>query len=380
MTTGFCFTGALSVVKFLTQAGWPELTIQAGGYALSCFFVAAYLLATRISAPPEGEKRWTMSAGFFITMSMVTLILSIKLGAPIGDLSALVSINVVMSALLGRLLLGDPLRWVHAVSALCSLSGALLISRPTMLFGRPEEAPETSDTAWLGYVLGPVAGLFDACAIISARKCPSTSEWQVAVSYYAQASVLLILLIQVPGLEPHPVEKIQASPAEAAMWVGILTAWDLPSMVIYAMAAKALPAALSATVDTASRMVLGYVADVLLFGGRLQGLTCVGGILMLFAVAMTAMVRQQPQSASDHQVEMESTSTTDQQGSHDTDLDDIASVASFAASEFVDVEPSARRNLGKIARQLRLRFQQSNISKAASIGATTLGATSCNNA
>lgn len=350
MTTGFCLTAALTIVRFLTQAGWPELTIQAGGYIMSCFAVAAYLIVSRTARPPEGEKRWTLSAGFFMAMSMVMLITSVKLGTPIGDMSSLVSINVVISALLGRLLLGDPLRWVHVVSALCSVLGALLISRPTILFGRQIEAADTPNTAWLGYLLGPIAGLFDACCIISARKCPSTSEWHIALSYYSQAAIMLAILTQVPALEAHPVAKIQASPAEAAMWVGILTVWDLPGMLIYAMAAQALPAALTATIDTSSRIVLGFVADVLLFGGQLHVLTCTGAILMLLAVAVTAMVRAEPQEPS------ESNPSNDQQGSDKTvSEDDVASVASFAASEFVDVEPS-KRDLGGIARQLRLRF------------------------
>mmetsp|Transcript_73384 Transcript_73384/g.129480 ORF Transcript_73384/g.129480 Transcript_73384/m.129480 type:complete len:384 (-) Transcript_73384:207-1358(-) len=350
MTTGFCLTAALTVVRFLTRAGWPELTIQAGGYIMSCFAVAAYLIVSRKSGPPEGEKRWMLSAGFFMALSMVMLVTSVKLGTPIGDMSSLVSINVVASALLGRLLLGDPLRWVHGVSALCSLVGALLVSRPTILFGQEIQAADTPNTAWLGYLLGPIAGLFDACAIISARKCPSTSEWQIALSYYSQAAILLVILTQVPALEAHPMAKIQASPAEAAMWVGILTVWDLPSMVIYAMAAQALPAALSATVDTASRMVLGFVADVLLFGGELHVLTCTGAVLMLLAVAMTAMVREEQQ-------EHPQSNPSNQQGSAETAEDDVASVASFAASEFVDVEPS-KRDLGVIARQLRLRFSK----------------------
>jgi len=334
---------------------------------VSCLFVAAYLIVNRKGEPPKGEKRWTLSAGLFMAMSMVLLITSVKLGTPIGDMSSLVSINVVVSALLGRLLLGDPLRWVHAVSALCSLVGALLISRPTILFGRESEAGNIPNTAWLGYLVGPVAGFFDACAIISARKCSSTSEWQVALSYYAQAAFLLVILTQVPALEAHPVAKIQASPAEAAMWVGLITVWDLPSMVIYAMAVQALPAALSATVDTTSRIVLGFVADVLLFGGQLHVLTCTGAVLLLFAVAVTAMVREEP---------LESNRRSDQQGSTETVAeDDVASVASFAASEFVDVEPS-KRDLGGIAQQLRLRFQSKLGKEMPSGVAQTLGALS----
>jgi len=372
MTAGCLLTGALSIVKLLTKTGWPELTIQAGGYMVSCFGVAMRLAIEGKGRPPKGEGRWAWSAGLFMSMSMVICILSVKLGTPIGDLSSLVSINVVLSALLGRLLLGDPLRWCHAVSAFCAFSGALLISRPSILFGRPEVgATHTPDTAWLGYFLGPIAGFFDACTIISLRKCSSTSEWQIALVYYSQAAILLMLLMLVPGLEAHPLAKLEAAPAQAAMWIAAITAFDLPSMVIYGMAAKALPAALSATVDTASRMVLGFVADFLLFGEELHFLTCTGAGLMLLAVAVNAMVREQPLEA---HLESNPPSTA-QHESQDME-DDIASVASFAASEFVDVEPSARRNLGRIAQQLRLRFQQSKLGNAALGPVQTLGAAS----
>jgi len=260
----------------------------------------------------------------------------------------------------------------------------LLISRPSFLFQshQQEEIPQTPhahSAAWLGYLLGPIAGFFDACAIISARKCPSTSEWQVALSYYSQAAILLVILTQVPTLEAEPMARIKESPAEAAMWIGVITVWDLPSMVIYAMAAQALPAALSATVDTASRMVLGFMADILIFGGQLHGLTCTGAFLMLLAVGVTAMVREQPPLEDDgkHPERSNPNSNTNEHNSPAADFDDVASVASFAASEFVDIEPSTRRNLGSIAQQLRLRFQ-GKVGRAASLGPVqTLGAASC---
>ncbi|CAE8635531.1 unnamed protein product [Polarella glacialis] len=293
-----------------------------------------------------------------MSISMTLMFLSVLLGSNLGDVSALVSINVVVAALLGRIFLKEALRWVHLVSVAASLLGALLISRPEALFGKSaQESIEGGSLAWLGYVFGPIAGFFDACSLICARKCQNSSEWHVAFAYYGQSCILLILLMFVPlGLplgQLKSVAAVMAAPWEAIGWLALLTAVDIPNMVLFASGAKILPAAISATTDAATRIVCGYLASVLLFDGRMDELRWAGSGLMLASVLVMAAVREQPEEKPHVEMTEQTTPGCEENGSgaveimgddgNDDAISSIGSVASFAASEFIDLEPSQRR-------------------------------------
>jgi len=366
-------TAGMSAVKVLTHTGWPELIMQSIGYACSSIMIGAYLLVRGPCRPPKGELRWVIRAGGFMSLSTVLLIVCMAVGTPIGDVSSLVSINVVMAALLGRVFLGERLQWTHLVSALCSITGALLIASPQALFGgapvRSSAATSAGTgvgTIWVGYVLAPIAGVLDACVLISARKCPGASEWHIALSYYSQACLVLTTLAFAPGLMPHQESpaKLAAAPGETVAWLALLTAVDLPSMLLFTAGAMSLPAAVSATVDTGGRIVLGFLADVLFFHSTVEPLTAAGATLMLLSVTSMAMLRQQPSQASPGSDDVEQTargaSADDQPGAareQEEEVEDISSVASFAATEFVDVDPRSR-DVRAVVQQLRSRLQR----------------------
>jgi len=349
-----------------------------------------------------------------MALSIICCIVCMTVGTPIGEVSSLVSINVVLAALLGRIFLGEPLRWVHFFSAALSLTGALLIARPRVLFGAPggetAVADSAADLAWIGYVLAPIAGLLDACTLISVRKCPGASEWHIAFSFYSQSCLLLVALAFVKQESPS---KLEATPGEAAAWMALLGGIDLPGMLLFTLAAMCLPAAMSATMDTTGRIVLGFLADVLFFHRPLELLPGTGALLMLIGVGSMALVRErspaagaaadveQPSKAKAAEVAGDAEQQTVDSETGETAVDaeqaaeaeaeaqvneprgeeqaDILSdVASFAAAEFIDVEPRSRLlRLRAAAHQLRLRSQQRLSKPAASaVGVVAAAASS----
>eukprot|EP00933_Yihiella_yeosuensis_P021789 TRINITY_DN17191_c3_g1_i1.p1 TRINITY_DN17191_c3_g1~~TRINITY_DN17191_c3_g1_i1.p1 ORF type:complete len:417 (-),score=55.12 TRINITY_DN17191_c3_g1_i1:120-1370(-) len=387
---GALLTGGLSALRVLTHLGWPEFAMQSAGYTLSTACTAIYLYFSGIGFPVvPREGKWILGSGLSMALSMVLLIVSVWLGAPLGDISALVSINVVLAALLGRLFLGESLRCVHFFSSLGSFAGALLISRPAVIFGNDSSASIDDDTgngyAWLAYALAPVAGFLDACMLICARKCPNASEWHIAFAYYGIASVALpvtaaiLLESDTEGYQPYL--KVAEYPYQSLGWLIALVALELPQMALFVMGAKRLPAAVSATVDVTSRIVFGYVAQVLFFGGTMAPLTMLGAGLMLGSVVIMAAVREKMPTSSQTPSHVKSGNGVEEatppeeavapDGELESDSENIMvpSFVSFVASEFVDVEPRTQY-LQRFARELRKRLRRP---KAAQVELASLG-------
>ncbi|CAE7946169.1 NLRC5, partial [Symbiodinium sp. KB8] len=92
------------------------------------------------------------------------------------------------------------------------------------------------------------------------------------------------------------------------------------------------PAAISATVMTATNMSTGYTADILLFHKIPNLTTILGAAMMLLAVVTMAVARLPPRSSTPTAEE----SVPDQRSSSTTTVGSQESLVSFVASEFAE--------------------------------------------
>jgi len=271
--------------------------------------------------------------------SFVALIFSVQLQTPLGDVAALTSGNVVLAALLGRIFLGEELRWCHLASVLCSILGALLISKPDIFVGgRTTSAPVA------GFVLAAASGFFDACILICSRKSAKTSSWFHSLSAEMQSSLVFLLLTYSPFVDRIQFAPILAEPFQAVGWIAALFTLDTLNIVVYCTAAQWCPAGLSATVNTAANMVVGYMVQVIFFGTSAEPTTVIGASMMLLGVVAMACVRE-PGPALDLAVMSEPANNS----SVAMEDDETESMGSFAASEFVDQEPQLRKRTSTAA-------------------------------
>eukprot|EP00929_Paragymnodinium_shiwhaense_P033875 TRINITY_DN18521_c0_g1_i2.p1 TRINITY_DN18521_c0_g1~~TRINITY_DN18521_c0_g1_i2.p1 ORF type:complete len:194 (+),score=43.11 TRINITY_DN18521_c0_g1_i2:271-852(+) len=150
-------------------------------------------------------------------------------------------------------------------------------------------------------------------------------------------------------------DRLEGAPAEATGWVSLVALVGIVSVLMFSAAAQWCPAAVSATVDTATRMVVGYLMQVIFFGGSLDFLTSVGAICMLLSVAIMSLVKPNlEESAEEATQATTSASNAPSSISQDTeasapradDADETESLASFVASEFSEIalqeSPKAR--------------------------------------
>jgi len=289
---GMCLMGVgstllniqLAILAVLGAAGWPDWTMLGVSTILMMVFFVTGIAIARPALPAKEDGKWVLLAGVFFVGSFVLMIVAIRLGVPLGDFAALNSANVVFAAFIGRIVLREALRWGHLLAVVCTIGGAILISQPEMIFG--SNGANTVNA--LGYGVALVSGLCDACIYISVRKAGDTSPWWINLSFTAQAG--LVLIGTAPIVDGFPVARLLSTPWESLGWIGLYTCMGLTSLIMFTLASQWCPAAISATVDTATRMVVGYLLQVLFFGAFLNVPTVLGATLMFSSVAaMTVM-------------------------------------------------------------------------------------------
>lgn len=331
----------LAILAILGANGWPDWTMLGLSTVIQMVFFIIWIAVTRPSLPAKGDSKWVVLAGVFFVGSFVLMIVSVRLGVPLGDFAALNSANVVFAAFIGRIFLREALRWAHLLAVVCTIGGAILISQPEIIFGR---SGDTSING-LGYAVAVISGLCDAFIYISVRKAGETSPWWINLSFTAQAGVVLVGTA--PIVDGFPVQHLLATPWESLGWIVLYTCIGLTSLVMFTLASQWCPAAISATVDTATRMVVGYALQVLLFGASLNVPTVLGATLMFSSVAAMTVMQIFADGAATEPVEtsastsqpVENTSKIPPQLAGSTavcdDESDNESLASFIACEFM---------------------------------------------
>lgn len=169
-------------------------------------------------------------------------------------------------------------------------------------------------------------------------------------------------------------------PWKCAGFLTLLVAIDLPVMLLYSTAARLCPAAVSATIDIALRIIAGYAIEIGFFGSSPEPTTLIGVASMILGVVVMAAMREQTHSntsdvessAMQNPAPVHSCSPKDPAPTSD-DTASVASLASFAASEFVDVEPKKGRFLRfRSSKRLSRAAAATNSTRASTVGAVAL--------
>lgn len=325
----------LALCKAISNWGYPLFFVIGISSGIIALGIACILFFTHAQPPNLQQGKWVVLRGVFSSLENLLVLIALSEGTPIGDIASLTSINVVIAAVLGRTLLNEPLGYSSLVAASLSLSGAALISKPMFLFGNADAV----GISWMGYVLAAVAGFLQACKFIAARKAASVSVYWHVLGIMTNWAFLFTMVSQTNMFRNSPTTALTNSPVEAT---GILCSMVTIHVIIALLlgaGAKWCPVATSTTLNIASMMVCGYLVETLFFGLMPQLLTIIGSILMLSSVITMAAARtMQPSRTSAEQEEV--VSVGDASDAVEVDLmEDIQSLTSFIAQEFVEVLP-----------------------------------------
>jgi drug/metabolite transporter (DMT)-like permease len=272
---------------------------------------------------------WLFFRGFSGASTFILKVLAVGLGASPGDVAALGSINTVVAAMLGRVFLGEPLGWAHGCAVGLSVSGAVLVSQPSFLF----ESSTEGGAPWLGYIMAALAGFTQACVFISVRKSESVSLWLHLLSPVPFLTLGFVSLPLTPLVDDLSMKRLEQSPLEGVGIVFVLLFLHAVAALSNSTASKLCPAALSATVNTSSSMIFGYLAQTLLFDDVPNLVTICGATLMLSAIVIMAVARSPSRSTTTTAADKYAVGGGEEIQADD-DRSETDSLSSFIAAEF----------------------------------------------
>lgn len=139
-------------------------------------------------------------------------------------------------AVMGALLLGEPLGWIGAAACLISLFGAVIISHPPFLFGGHAD---WGHHRLLGTLCGMASPCFGAGAGYCIRRIQKTEPALVVALWFHLVTVGVLMWPLIAGFPQAPV---LVSAADAGLLVGI-AASSFCAQLLMTRAFQLLPAA-----------------------------------------------------------------------------------------------------------------------------------------
>ncbi|CAE7412501.1 NLRC5 [Symbiodinium pilosum] len=331
---GLFFTLNLMLCKLLQGWDWPYFFLAGLCSLLIVLGLNALMITQQGMAAYDCQRKelkWVFLRGFFGSGNNVLGVCAALSGAPMGSIGALSSVNTVVAALLGRAVLGEPLGKLHVLAVLFSVAGAVLISDPVATVSA---GASSGAAAYLGYALALLAGISLGFMFISTRKSASASSMLLTTSAMVQRWVICWILAFVPSVRDGHFQMLADSPALALLIFISLLFVLLVCNLLSSAGSKLCPAAISATVMTATNMSTGYLVDVLLFHKIPNLWTICGALMMLLAVVTVALARLPPRSVQTAQMPADQTTrSTHSRASQQ-------SLVSFIASEFAERQVS----------------------------------------
>lgn len=355
---GVNLNGIILMGRALKEREMPYYRLMAVAHIVAAVGIAICILYARLEPLKKRQWTWVVMRGAFGAGAFVASIISVRLGVNAGDVAALSSINTVFASLLGRAFLNEAFGWIHVVSLCFTLSGAVLVAKPSFLFGDSSGI----EIPWLGYILALGSGVFYAGGFISSRKAIGVSVWHLTGSVLWISAIAFVLL-PVTLVDDFTLDPLLASPGMAVGLLGLTIFVSILGWVLLCAGAKWCPAAVSATTMTGSRMVSGYAAQAIFFGSTPDSITMLGAALMLGGVVAVTLARGTA-SAAVESTQVQLPSATE----HDFPEESIDSLSRFIAAEYVDVSGRHHENEVSTESGLRMRRDSDNV-QAQSIGA-----------
>eukprot|EP00977_Amphora_coffeiformis_P027505 scaffold34616_cov275-Amphora_coffeaeformis.AAC.3 len=235
---------------------------------------------------------------------------------PLGDAIALSSLKSVIAIGLGYLVLGEPIHFLHGAVALASVTGGLLIARPTFLFGPQQHNQDNADTDAdnlgrttitninrLGYITALLGACTAASVLILIRKAGSVGAHTLQLLFSWAAFGLILSLLCRPLDEPWqmPINSTSNSDDSNHTLIYVLAMCSIGSVGHFLLnyAGKLAPAG-PASIMRSSDMAFAYVWQVLVFHQQPTLITMVGVAFISVATLTLAITKVRNERSQQH--------------------------------------------------------------------------------
>ena len=199
LTSALAFALMTLFVK-LAGARLPSQEIVTARAALTLIFTAVLLRRARIS--PLGNRRGLLVLRGVCGFAALSCVYYAVTKLPLAEATVIQFMHPTTTALMAAAFLHEPLRKSVLVASLLGFAGAIVIARPTFLFGQSAAALDT-----MGVLAALAGALLTSAAYTVVRKLGQTEDALVIVFYFP--------VVALPASLP--------TMATAAVWP---TAWE----------------------------------------------------------------------------------------------------------------------------------------------------------
>ena len=232
---------------------------------------------------------------FYYTMSAL----------PIGGAISLLSLYPILTIAVAQFYLGEPVRMVQALAALASVVGAVLISRPTLIFyydnidDATTGASTSTDIDPLGYATAMLGSCCASAVVVLIRKAGKIGAHTLQLLFsWCIFGILLSLLIGVcSGVGGG--NSSWSMPSSMLAWGYVLGVCSVGTIAHFILnyAARLAPAGLS-SIARASDIGYGYLWEVIIFKQKPYASTLVGVVLIALSLIGIAVQKTQDERKS----------------------------------------------------------------------------------
>jgi drug/metabolite transporter (DMT)-like permease len=241
----------------------------------------SYALVRRARLPLWGNRKSLLLLRGFLGCAALTCFYFSIVHLPLAEATVIQYTNPVFAALLAGLLLGERFGGRELIGVIASMTGVLLIARPSFLFA--SGAPV--DPLHVGIAV--CGALFSAIAYVTVRMLRNIDSPLVVVFYFPLVTVPIVLPFAIAGW-------IWPTPTEWAVLVGIGTATQIAQ--VYMTRGLQLEPAGRATAVGYLQIVFAALWGILLLGEHPDAWSILGAAIIIGGTLLVSLTR--PRAAS----------------------------------------------------------------------------------
>jgi len=322
-----------SVLKYFNSLKWPTYRMTGIGCFMGVAISVVVIVLHRVTLPDLRQWRWVILRGFCGMGAAITQVGATCVGTPLGDMSALLSIQMALAAIMSRMFLGEELHLKQAVAVCLSIAGATLISQPSFLFDQSTDGGNQD----LGYAFALLSGFFEALCCFSGRKSSETSVMItscVALSFIGLTSG--VVLPYVFSVEDNSLTTLVDFPQESIALLVFIAFSYVGCSLTYTAGTQWCPASVSAIASCTATMIFGYLSQMVCFG-VVPGKLALSGSMLMFTGVVIMTLSQKPQPTPSSPISPAVGKIDDASSTTASDInDETESLASSSAGDFFD--------------------------------------------
>jgi len=243
--------------------------------------VFGFIMYKRIPFFGNPEIRpWVVARGIIGGFASIIYYTTIVL-LPLGDSVTLLSIHPVVTVLIARVVLKEPVTIVKIVAVFMCTIGAVLIAQPVFIFGRQQTRDdEYSDHAWIGYITAVVGTILEAFIFVIIRRAKEAHAAQLIWSFCVWSILLSVLL-------GNTMMRMKLPSTQAWMHIIPMCLLGLCGHTLLNYAGRLAPAG-PASLIRSSDVVFAYIWEFTIFGEAINWVTILGAFIIMLGIITIA--------------------------------------------------------------------------------------------